>query len=384
MPAQGPRRRVRPRSVALAALLLVLPLAGCAEDGGPAPVEPATADASPPDAPGATAPGASETNATLGGMAHLHDYWQGRERVTVLDQDYTVDPPSAAFWGAFMFYYTHEPSVGGAFVELPEGQLVFEGTGQLDVTMSWTDPGVTGLRFAYRHAGSGEFVGWTQAPQGQAVSIPVTPAMTDMPHTKHSRWFFVVAADGVPPAAVGTFHVKMDVVKMRDVEMFPAHPDFWNGAASLELLKGSGVAKSRQGPQAQAQTMLEPMKTPDDVVPGDKPVPMETALLVANVTIRSVNPDLTVDRLHLHVRSADMPSFEFWDAGDATPSEDGRTWTWEIPVEMQQTDNPYNEKSDWAFRVTAGYASPVPGAPPCDEGCYNAELQYDLVVTALR
>lgn len=376
---------VRARVTLLAALLLALPLAGCAEDAAPGTVESAAApNATLADAQDLTSPAASETNASLGAMPHVHDYWQGKERVTILDQDYTVDPPSAVFWGAFMFYYTREPSLGGTFVELPEGQLVFEGTGQLDVTFTWTDPTVTGIKFAYRHAGSGEFVLWEKAAQGQTVSIPVTPEMADMPHTKHSRWFFVVAGDGTPPAAVGTFHVKMDVVKMRDVTLFPPHPDFWNGAASLELLKASGVAKSQQGPQAQVQARLEPMRTPDDVVGGGRPVPMETVVLLANVTIKSVNPDLDVDHLHLLVRSADMPSFEFWDAGEATPSADRLTWSWEIPVEMQQTDNPYVETSDWAFRVTAGYAAPAPGLPPCEDGCYNAELQYDLVVTAAR
>ena len=376
--------RVDRRALALAALLLALPLAGCAEDADPAPVEAAKANASLPDVGNMTSPAASETNASLGAMPHLHDYWQGKERVTILDEDYTVDPASAAFWGAFMFYYTHEASLGGTFVELPDGQLVFEGTGQLDVTVSWSDPGVTGMRFAYRHAGSGELIGWVDAPQGQLVSIPVTPEMTDMPHTKHSRWFFVFAASGTPPAAVGTFHIKMEVVKMRDITLFPAHPDLWNGATSLEVLKASGVAKSRQGPQAQAQQTLEPMRTPDDVVPGDKLVPMETTFLLANVTIKSVTPELAVDHIHLWYRSADMISFEFTEAEEGAASEDGKTWSWAIPVEMSMTDNPYAEKSDWAFRVTVGYENPVPGLPPCDDGCYNAELAYDIVLTAVR
>ena len=372
------------RAALLAALLVALPLAGCAEDADPAPVEAAAANASLPDAETMTSPAASETNASLGAMPHLHDYWQGKERVTVLDQDYTVDPPSAAFWGAFMFYYTHEASLGGTFVELPEGQLVFEGTGQLDITVTWTDPGVTGMRFAYRHAGSGEITGWTEAPQGQAVSIPVTPEMTDMPHAKHSRWFFVFAASGTPPAAVGKFHIRMDVVKMRDISLFPAHPDFWNGGTTLQLLQASGVAKSRQGPQAVAQERLEPMRTPDDVVPGGKPVPMETTVLFANVTIKSITPDLKVDHLNLFYRSADMISFDFDDAEDPVASEDGKTWSWAIPVEMSMTDNPYAETSDWAFRVTAAYENPVPGLPPCDDGCYSAEMAYDIVLTAVR
>ena len=378
-------RSVNRRALALAIVLLALPLAGCASD--PEPVEAAAAppaNASLPDAMNMTDPAASETNASLGAMPHVHDYWKGKERVTILDEDFTVDPPTAAFWTAFMFYYTHEASVGGTFVELPEGQLVFEGTGQLDITVTWTEPTVSGLRFVYRHAGSGEFIDWTKTAQGQTVSIPVTPEMTDMPHTKHSRWFFVFAADGAPPTAVGTFHIKMDVVKMRDVEMFPAHPDFWHGATSLELLKASGVSKSRQGPQTMVNERLEPMKTPDDVVPGDKPVPMETVTLLANVTIKSVNPELKVHHLHLQYRAADDISFDFHDAGQGTPSDDGKTWTWEVPVEMGQTDNPYNEKSDWAFRVVTGYENPVSALPPCDDGCYNAELQYDIVLTAVR
>lgn len=372
------------KAAALALVLVALSLAGCAEDDPEPEAQAAATNASAVDVGNMTDPAASETNATLGSMPHLHDYWQGRERATILDQDFTVDPPTAAFWTGFMFYYTREASVGGTFVELPDGQLVFEGTGQLDITVTWSDPTVSGIRFVYRHAGSGELVPWTSAVNGQVVSIPVTPEMTDMPHTKQSRWFFVFAAEGTPPTAVGSFHIKMEVVKMREIELFPAHPDFWFGGNELELLKASGMARSQQGPQARLQQTLEPMATPPDVVPGDRVVPMETLTLIVNVTVTSVNPDLEVDHLHLFYRAADDISFDFQEAGEPKRFEDGATYTWEIPVEMQQTDNPYNQRSDWAYRVTAGYVNPVPGLPPCDDSCYNAEMQYDIVATATR
>lgn len=373
-------------------LLLSVVTAGClggtgsqgtSKDAVPATV-PASSDAN------MTLPGAadaSESNKTLGAMPHIHDYWKGRERVTVLDQDVSVDPQTAVFWAAFSTYLQHTPSAGGAFVQLPAGQLVFEGTGQLDITLTYTDPAMTGLHFAYRHAGTDEFSKWVETPSGKTASIPITADMTDMPHSKESRWIWLFETANPYGAAIGKFHIKMDIVKMRDVRLFPAHPDFWHGATSLELVRASGTAKSSQTSPRFVERIVNPLQPPDGIIGEGRVVPMETKELVVNVTLKSVNPStLTVDHLHLYVHTADSFESQFRevDNAKAIKTTDGKSWSWRIPVLMNQTDNPYAEKSAWDYYATAAYANPIPGAPPCEDGCYNAEMTYDIIVTAIK
>jgi hypothetical protein len=374
-----------------ALLVLALLLAGCLGGSCDAPKAQSVTTA-PTALPGENAtlpPGAadaSEANRTLGAMPHVHDYWQGRERVTVLDQDVTVDPQTAAFWTGFSLFLEHNPSVGGAFVQLPAGNLIYEGTGRLDLTVTYTDPTITGLHVQYRHAGTDEFSKYLDTPSGKTVPIPITSEMTDMPHSKTSRWLFLFETSSPAAVAVGKFHVKMDIVKMRDVALFPPHPDFWKGKTTLELLRASGAAKSSMTPDRLVERTLNPLEDPPGLIGDGKPVPMETRTLVVNVTVKGTSPStLAIDHLDLQYHGADGFHSFVRPAGKANAtSSDKKQWEWDLPVAMNQTDNPYADKSAWDFRVVASYANPVPGGPPCSDGCYNAETDFDIVVTAIK
>lgn len=318
-----------------------------------------------------------------GAAPHVHDYWQGRERVTLLDASYTTEALDAVRWGVISTRVFGEPMLGGAAVDLPDGAIVYEGTGVLEVTVTWTDPAVTGVRFIHRHAGSGDIQWWTPAPNGETVALEVTPEMTDMPHAAVSRWDFLFGASGTPALAVGTLHIRMDIVKTRDVAEWPAHPDHWAAGDALLVVDAEGASRSGLAP---TPFLLEDeTQAPADAVRAQGLVPMETANLTVVVTVLDVEPDHVVESLHLSVRTAAHLEFDFSDADEATSvSDDGVTWTWVLPVAMETTDNPYASESAWAFRVEASYASPVPGGPSCREGCGDAELRYRIVATATR
>lgn len=360
-------------------MVLAVLLAGCAATDPPAngkgDANPTTTASDDSATPGADADALPDP----GAAPHVHDLWEGRERITLLEEDFTVEPPEAAMWGFFTTYFFAQPSVGGFFVDLPEGAFVPEGTGLLEIQATWTDPTVTGLRFLYRHAGSGDISGWVPAPKGEVVALEVTPQMADMPHAQRTRWGFLFAADGTPPLLVGQVHLRIEAVKTRDPTLYPGHPDFWGDKTELLRLDADGETRSRIDPPFLPMPANN-LAPPEDALSLTAPVPMETAWLVVRVDVLSVEPSsLQVANLRLEARTADDLQFDFDDV-EVEPEVDGTSWTWRIPVEMQETDSPYADGSAWAILVVPEYASPV----PVDCGCQESTLRYHATATAVK
>jgi len=202
--------------------------------------------------------------------------------------------------------------------------------------------------------------------------------MTDMPHAASSRWIFLMAASGTPALAVGTFHVRMDIVKTRDAEEWPAHPDLWQGEPRLTLVEAEG-----QSPGQAVPLSTVPWSVPPDALFAQRLVPDDAAALRVTVTFLDSSGNLGIERPRLLVRTAYNPFFDFDDEGEpASKSDDGTTWTWQRAIAMNETDNPYGEASAWAFRVVAGAVdAPV---PECEHGCYQAPLRYRIEAAVER
>lgn len=340
--------------LAHAAVLVVMSIAltGCAEVAEPDSTPAAKDDPSAPDA-------AEPVAANVSLQSHAHDYWQERERVTLLEDEVVIEPLDTVEWGVMTTLVLRDTSFGGAFIDLPEGILVYEGTGRLEIVATWSDPTITGLRFLHRHAGSGDVNPWIVAPNGETISLDVSPEMTDMPHAQASRWGFLFAASGAPPLATGTFHLRIDIVKTRDVAEWPAHPDHWNGRDELTLAQADGSSAQHVGPRM----LDDPFAEPEGAIHSTAIVPMEAAILRVVVTVLSTQDLAGASELHFRLRTASNIQSDFNHAGDPIEvSADGLTWTWEVPIAMEQTDNPYAETSAWAFLVRAGPEG-APDAP---------------------
>lgn len=366
-----------PRATLALTVALAAMLAGCADATEPAGINESRGEA----AAGPSISIESSPDAGAADVPHVHDYWSGRERVTLLSTDITVEPPTAVVWGAMTTRFLGETAFGGAFVTLPEGAIVYEGTGRMEITVTWSDPSITGTRFLHRHAGSGEVQPWTETPNGETVSLEVTPEMTDMPHAQTSRWVLLMAASGTPAVAIGTFHVQIDIVKTRDLAEWPAHPDLWDGQHEITIADAEGQTAGRVAPATIADR--DPWAVPGDVIHAQRLVPMEAATLRVTVTVLDLDDTIEIDRLHLLTRTAIDVEFDFDDQGEPVDvSDDGMTWTWQRAIEMDETDNPYGDASAWAFRVVAGAAgAPL---PECDNGCYEAELRYRIEAVVER
>lgn len=355
-------------------------LAGCmGEDDPPAPTA-ADADADAAQAGNVTVDdGTVEMPKDVGEKPHAHDYWSGKERVTLLDEDVSVDAFSGAFFTFFNVFGTHTPALGGAYLELPEGVIVYEGTGKLEFTATWTDPAVTGMTMRYRSAASADFSEPLPVTSGAPVSVDVTPEMSDMPHGKTSRWAFLLTP-AAGQAMLGSFHAKVDVLRMRDIETFPGHPDLFGGQGTLAVYDGPSQSKGQSFPGRLADALVNGFQAgAPQGVRAQKVVPMETMTMTANVTITSVTGALgKTTGVYFLYKPADSNGFE-WLRPIATDAATG-TYQFAWPVDMAQTDSPYAAESQWAFdvRVTS---DPTGLGLECG-GCADTTVDYVLTVVA--
>lgn len=323
--------------------------------------------------------GTKEMSADLGHQPHMHDYWTGRERVTLMDEDVQSDPFMTTFFTFFNVIGSKSPAVGGAFLEMPDGAIVYEGTGQLEFTASWTDPAVTGMQLRYRSAASPDFSEPQALTGGQPFVVEVTPEMSDMPHEKTSRWMFLLTP-ATGQAIAGTFHVKIDIVKMRDIEQFPGHPELFNGASTLTLYDGPAQSSQSSFPARIVQVATTGFSPEDDGVPSAAVVPMETMSMTANVTISSATASVgKVTGATFLYKPANTNRYMRANVIASNPETGIYQFAW--PVEMSETDSPYAKSSQWSFDLHVSTDPTGTGNNQCG-GCSDAQVDYTLTVVA--
>jgi hypothetical protein len=365
-------------------LVAILVSAGCL--GGskdPAPSPDAVGATSAGKANATAAPvddGSKKAVADTAHMPHMHDYWKGKERVTVFDGDLAPDAMNTTFATIFQSVFGQRVAAGGMLWNLPDGQIVYEGTGKMQLTASWTDPRVTGVGFIYRSAESPDYKDGASLPNGKTVDLPITPAMTDMPHAKISKWQFGFGPDQSPGALAGPFHLRLDLVRVNDIMLFPAHPDFWHGNHSLLLLDGDHHGQADSYVKRIAQPATQGGQFTEDWVSFPRPVPMEAKGVRFVVTIKSATSTPgKVDAFGLFYHGADTTNpyrCPILPLNATLPA----TLTWEVPASEEMSDSPYAPASQWQFFVEP-QAIAADGTPEMG-GMTDVSYDYHVVSTA--
>jgi hypothetical protein len=367
---------VRLPLVLLAPLLV---LAGCVSDAPVAEEGDAGADAAPGE--GAAAPvddGKTEMPAEVGLMPHEHDYWDGKERITLFEGTVEAgesDDPFAPFYGL------PGGKVGQVPWLLPDGTIVYEGAGQMELTATWTDPLVTSLQARYRSGASPEFGEPVPLPNGETVVLELTPEMTDLPHRSVSRWAFLFDP-AEPGALMGPFELRVEIVKVADISLFPGHPLLFAGLPEKVL----------HDQDHEHDEVSYPKRAPNVVTQGDfgektfapaSIVPMETKAMRIEVDIleASASPGVVSDiRFFYHGADTTYLGHPYVLPFEGS-LEEGRL-VYQIPVEPEQTDPPYADESQWLFFVEP--TTKMTGAdeePDCG-GCTDVSLRYHVRIIA--
>lgn len=368
---------MRPVFAFVAASLFVFAgLAGCLGGDEPAaePVAPVE-DPSAMETNATVDDGTTPMDADLGHMPHLHDYWMGKERVTIMDEEVEADQFEALFF-TFFGIRSGTPGVGGTFFQPPEGALVYEGTGKMEIVATWSDPTITGAGIRYRTPASEEFSAVQALQPGAPLAIDVTPEMTDMPHDKESRWMFLLVPAQAGQTIVGNVHVRIDIIRVGDITLFPGHPELFQGQNTLVLFDGVATSSSQSFPARFAGAVTG--NEQESGVRSSKVVPMETLSMTANVTITSTTSNVgSVSDLQFLYKPAG--SFR-WYRGDLLASDDAAgTYQFAWPVEMQETDSPYAKTSQWLFDLLI---RTDPGTGQDLQGISDTQVDYTLQVVA--
>ncbi|HLE96151.1 MAG TPA: hypothetical protein VI997_02170 [Candidatus Thermoplasmatota archaeon] len=380
----------------LVVALATLPLAGCFGGDDEAATEddlslsaddPATDDVRPLGNATLNGTATKPSDKSGGHLPHVHNYWGDETRKVLFDEDIDVGIFDGTTFNSLLG--RKSASIGGTMWELPEGATVYEGTGELVITATWTDPTITGLALAYRSADKGTSGRWDHEgytdPQplasGTPLSIPIAPEMTDRPHEAVSRWGFEFSAAGSPSAAQGIVRLTVEIVRLRDVMAFPGHPITYKDTASYQLADKDFAYKSPSW-LTEVQAYVADQKPSEPVTP-DLPVPMETHALVVHIDLTGTSTSAPLARqtgLELSYRTAGGTRGHAILLNKTADAYSFGVWVGESDV-----DSPYTEVSQWEFYPRAGQRVAIPGVRgfQCG-GCFDAEVQGHILVTAYQ
>lgn len=330
-----------------AAACLLVVLAGCSQPSSqPAGDGPPTEITDPRDY--------SYLNSTPG--SHVHNYWGGRDQLTLLDLDFP-DHNSQ----------TGEARVVAGDFRPPEGSIVPQGTGSLDVTAHWTLG--EGLPTRTNHFQRMEL--WAKSAldssthlvgpieNGQTLRINSTNDQDDPPHYVLSLWRFMLLAandDGGDTVYAGNASMQVVVHRSLPLPVFPPHPDAWNGAAELGLgHQGMDVDYSLQALFLGSCNGCLPIFRPQ----SNSTVPMDASELAVTLT---TSPPV---QLELYYHGADTWNFTMLPSSG--PAQEVREYR--IPVDGRG-DSPYAKQSLWEFAISCNNPAPV-----C---AWSGHLELDL------
>jgi len=363
--------------VALALLVLMLLVAGCAskpsaKEGGPSANVSMASVAKNDDGTSKSA------TVDTGAMPHMHDYWQSRERVTLFDKD--VDPGQPdPFQTMVTLAVQKQAKAGDLEWHLPDGQIVYEGTGEMDVTATWSDPKTSSLQMAFKAASDAQYRTPVELPSGKTTPIVVTPDMTDMPHTKASHWTFDFSPAASPGTMMAPFHLKIDIVKLRDINVFPAHPDLFGGLHE-KVINDKSYQFTEESYVTRVPQLLQNGDFSEKVVTPQQIVPMETQWIRAEVDIDSASstPGSVVDvNFFYHGANTTALGHPSWLPTSGKFSD--KHMVWDFPVTMDETDSPYAKDSQWRFFIEPA-VSLAPGTPQMG-GMTQVSISYHLKLT---
>jgi hypothetical protein len=184
---------------------------------------------------------------------------------------------------------------------------------------------------------------------------------------------------------MGPFHLKVDIVRLRDVALFPAHPDFWQGKHEIVRLDadhhGAQASYLKRTPQIATQGNFS-----EDVVALAKPVPMEAKAVRFDVIVQSATSTPgKVTQLGFFYHGAERSDYPGGDnmmrceekpLNATLPA----TLTWIVPSTMEMSDSPYENASMWRFLVEPQVS--MTGTDPAGGGTTDTDITYHVVATA--
>lgn len=349
------------------------------------------------------------TEAGVGGVDHHHDNWGSQTRMVLFESEQSMNAFPDGQNRAYTTFNVPYPSPGAT-------GIVFEGTGQVEVTISEPsrracegaftlgghpictdylpvledgtpvppDPtgGPTGLFLRYRHGSASDFIDAGPLTWGAPTAIKITdPRQTDMPHSTTSLWQFQV----ISPNAYDTtlsFKVKAEIVRSdeADIPLWPGHPLFYTPEKRVrEIYTGSHTGAGTGVSSTEETEIIQPDRL---ISYGTKSV-----YVWANITsVSAPNPLTAPITWYLwHTNASGITNITN-PFDEVTHSASVKNHFWILPVKDNDMDSPYQDGSRWQFELRGAMTTPDPANTnrqvSCYGGCADYVVKYDIVVKA--
>ncbi|MHB8585108.1 MAG: hypothetical protein ACYDDF_04645 [Thermoplasmatota archaeon] len=343
----------------------------------------------------------NETNVTDSMGMHAHDYWAGRTRVTLFTEHVIMQPPNSS--GTEV---TYRP---------PYGALVYEGTGEVDITISnpmlhacdpngdtlngypiCTDtasqitginaPAVnapdpqpsTSLKLQYLTAASDPNA-WTDAGPlswNTPLVIKITdPKQTDMPHSTGSLWAFRILSTDPKDGAL-EFDITATIIRGPGaIPLWPGHPLFYAKGHYRLIYDDTGARTD--GPLPSDTQSFQYKNSEARLISAGT----NTLIVFANITsyttpvpTNAASP-ITPDHFLLQFHNASWQNWNITSVSDPDHAVGKTSYKWIIKVDPNGMDTPYATASRWAFFVAGATNG-------CYGGCASFKVTYKLTIIA--
>lgn len=325
-----------------------------------------------------------------GDRPHVHDFWDGRSEVQIMDETWPWGDGEDEVWSTYDMAQRNMNAEANSFCRdnsddtdtasearriwlEPDGQLIWPGSGRIEVTPSWDEMENTGggVRIAYSPPDNDTITVSPDLGNGEAHAIEIDPGMWDTGHQQFSLWRFWICTSGdgpLPPdnpvwpgdfygrptSILGPIHVTMTLHKGYEVPPEPPHPRFWANGSRLpvvnERTQTYGGSDTLYLDNAQAGRSVGDEFTVD---PGQTLVPPGTSELRMRVEWDYDLDTPNNEPWSLTYRPADMHPRRAQEPGDLVAPEPVETGTdyreYVVPLKDEQTDAYYQDRSAWLF-----------------------------------
>lgn len=319
---------------------LLVPLLGTLLSGCSDPSEPAA----PGDGVGVITDPRDTSYLTDGSMAagsHVHDYWGGRDRITVLEQSWDNNRWSCTGCAdSGMMFARARPAEG---LIVPQGTRWVNGT---FTTGEDPDDLYESLELWVKTAQDSEMWLWGPLQSGMPFSIETTQETSDPPHYVLSLWQFAIRAVGGDSLSAGAAMAwTVEAVRGHPLVPYPPHPDRWGTATELDLLSDGGGTMLTYQLEAPGMDTINCMGGCPGLhtLPSGAVVPFDTDRVEVRLRITSGLPAGVGVWFH----GADT-----WAETKATGTMPGPgEYLYTIPIEGAMADSPYAPQSLWEFQI---------------------------------
>jgi hypothetical protein len=306
-----------------------------------------------------TVPAAELTNATLG-AEHIHDAWGEAEQLVLLDETIAAGdcegPQDAVFYAGVTAFMGQGPAYGCARLSLPEGVVVPEGTGEMQIIVDASQALQNGeMVFQFRNKAREEQLEATSETEHTWI-LPLTQADWDIAHATATTFVMYVGALGPGALFEGPLPVRIVAMKAPGWEpiLAVAHVDHW-ALPSLHDFAAPGVMRLLDAEMS--VTNIDPARAtgPEEhagVALTDIIAPGASYLALVVDTVSSDCPPVVTCWMvpQLHVGGYERDRF------GVLAHEEGqrRIYTWAVPDEVPE-DSVYAEASTTEVepRITA-------------------------------